>query len=44
MIDAIRSVKLITSVMANAIVEGNQGIENVEPQSEEVNVEEGSAE
>ena len=31
-------------VMANAIVEGNQGIENVEPQSEEVNVEEGSAE
>jgi len=42
--DAIRSVKLITSVMANAIVEGNQGIENVEPQSEEVNVEEGSAE
>ena len=42
--DAIRSVKLITSIMANAIVEGNQGIENVEPQSEEVNVEEGSAE
>ena len=42
--DAIRSVKLITSVIANAIVEGNQGIENVEPQSEEVNVEEGSAE
>ena len=42
--DAIRSVKLITSVMANAIVEGNQGIENVEPQSEEINVEEGSAE
>ena len=42
--DAIRSVKLITSVIANAIVEGNQGIENVEPQSEEVNVEEGSVE
>ena len=35
--DAIRSVKLITSVIANAIVEGNQGIENVEPQSEEIN-------
>ena len=42
--DAIRSVKLITSVIANAIVEGNQGIENVEPQSEEVNVEEASVE
>ena len=42
--DDIRSVKLMTSIMANAIVEGNQGIENVEPQSEEVNVEEGSAE
>ena len=42
--DAIRSVKLITSVMANAIVEGNQGKENVEPESEAVNVEEGSAE
>ena len=42
--DAIRSVKLITSVIANAIVEGNQGHEHVEPQSEEVNVEEGSVE
>lgn len=42
--DAIRSVKLITSVMANAIVEGNQGHEVVEPVSEEVNVEEGSVE
>ncbi|MBS9775978.1 MAG: 30S ribosomal protein S2 [Fusobacterium sp.] len=42
--DAIRSVKLITSIMANAIVEGNQGRENVEPASEEVNVEEGSVE
>lgn len=42
--DAIRSVKLITSVMANAIVEGNQGHEIVEPVSEEVNVEEGSVE
>ena len=29
--DAIRSVKLITSVIANAIVEGNQGHEHVEP-------------
>lgn len=42
--DAIRSVKLITSVMANAIIEGNQGNEVVEPESEEINVEEGSAE
>lgn len=42
--DAIRSVKLITSVMANAIVEGNQGKETVEPASEEIQVEEGSAE
>lgn len=42
--DAIRSVKLITSVMANAIIEGNQGKEIVEPASEEINVEEGSAE
>lgn len=42
--DAIRSVKLITSIMANAIVEGNQGKEVVEPASEEINVEEGSVE
>lgn len=42
--DAIRSVKLISSVMANAIIEGNQGKENVEVASEEVAVEEGSAE
>lgn len=42
--DAIRSVKLITSIIANAIVEGNQGKEHVEPKSEEINVEEGSAE
>src|SRR3712207_9476872 len=42
--DAIRSVKLIASVMANAIVEGNQGKETVEPASEEIQVEEGSAE
>lgn len=40
--DAIRSVKLITSVIANAIVEGNQGKEHVEPASEEIQVEEGS--
>lgn len=42
--DAIRSVKLITSIIANAIVEGNQGKEHVEPKSEEINVEEGSVE
>lgn len=30
--------------MANAIIEGNQGNEVVEPESEEINVEEGSAE
>lgn len=42
--DAIRSVKLIASVMANAIVEGNQGSEAVEVVSEELEVEEGSAE
>ena len=34
--DAIRSVKLISSVMANAIIEGNQGKEVVEvPATEE---------
>lgn len=42
--DAIRSVKLISSVMANAIIEGNQGKENVEVVTEEIEVEEGSAE
>ncbi|MGL6115471.1 30S ribosomal protein S2 [Cetobacterium sp. SF1] len=42
--DAIRSVKLISSVMANAIIEGNQGKENVEVASAELAVEEGSAE
>ncbi|MGL4534323.1 MAG: 30S ribosomal protein S2 [Fusobacteriaceae bacterium] len=40
--DAIRSVKLIASVMANAIIEGNQGKEVAG--AETVNVEEGSAE
>lgn len=40
--DAIRSVKLIASVMANAIIEGNQGREVAG--AETVNVEEGSAE
>lgn len=40
--DAIRSVKLISSVMANAIIEGNQGKEVAG--AETVNVEEGSAE
>lgn len=40
--DAIRSVKLITTVMANAIIEGNQGKEVVG--EETVSVEEGSAE
>lgn len=40
--DAIRSVKLITSVMANAVIEGNQGKEVAG--AEAVNVEEGSAE
>ncbi|WP_339009237.1 30S ribosomal protein S2 [Fusobacterium varium] len=42
--DAIRSVKLISSVIANAIIEGNQGKEVKEVASEEINVEEGSAE
>lgn len=42
--DAIRSVKLISSVIANAIIEGNQGKEVEEVTSEEINVEEGSAE
>ncbi|MCJ8341758.1 MAG: 30S ribosomal protein S2 [Cetobacterium sp.] len=42
--DAIRSVKLISSVMANAIIEGNQGKENAEVATEELAVEEGSAE
>lgn len=42
--DAIRSVKLIASVMANAIVEGNQGKEHTVVLSEEEVVEEGSAE
>ena len=42
--DAIRSVKLISSVIANAIIEGNQGKEVQEVASEEINVEEGSAE
>lgn len=40
--DAIRSVKLIASVMANAIIEGKQGTEVAG--AETVNVEEGSAE
>lgn len=40
--DAIRSVKLIASVMANAIIEGNQGKEVAG--AETINVEEGSAE
>ncbi|MGL5175285.1 MAG: 30S ribosomal protein S2, partial [Cetobacterium sp.] len=42
--DAIRSVKLIASVMANAIIEGNQGKENAAVASDEIAVEEGSAE
>ncbi|VEH40702.1 30S ribosomal protein S2 [Fusobacterium varium] len=42
--DAIRSVKLISSVIANAIIEGNQGKEVKEVASDEINVEEGSAE
>ncbi|MGL4867828.1 MAG: 30S ribosomal protein S2 [Cetobacterium sp.] len=41
--DAIRSVKLIASVMANAIIEGNQGKENAAVASDEIVVEEGSA-
>ncbi|WP_297404338.1 30S ribosomal protein S2 [uncultured Cetobacterium sp.] len=41
--DAIRSVKLISSVMANAIIEGNQGKENAEVATD-ASVEEGSAE
>lgn len=42
--DAIRSVKLIASVMANAIIEGNQGKENAAVASDDIAVEEGSAE
>ena len=42
--DAIRSVKLITTVMANAIIEGNQGKEVATEETVAVNVEEGSAE
>lgn len=42
--DAIRSVKLIASVMANAIIEGNQGKENATVSNDEIVVEEGSAE
>ncbi|WP_448821461.1 30S ribosomal protein S2 [Cetobacterium sp.] len=42
--DAIRSVKLIASVMANAIIEGNQGKENAEVATDEIVIEEGSAE
>lgn len=42
--DAIRSVKLIASVMANAIIEGNQGKENAAVLNDEIVVEEGSAE
>ncbi|MGL4954507.1 MAG: 30S ribosomal protein S2 [Cetobacterium sp.] len=42
--DAIRSVKLIASVMANAIIEGNQGKENAAVASDNIAVEEGSAE
>ena len=42
--DAIRSVKLITTVMANAIIEGNQGKEVAAEETVAVNVEEGSAE
>ena len=42
--DAIRSVKLIASVMANAIIEGNQGKENAAVSNDEIVVEEGSAE
>ncbi|MGL5355104.1 MAG: 30S ribosomal protein S2 [Cetobacterium sp.] len=41
--DAIRSVKLIASVMANAIIEGNQGKETAAVASDEIVVEEGSA-
>ena len=37
--DAIRAVKLITDVMANAIIEGKQG-ESLESESEELPVEE----
>lgn len=42
--DAIRSVKLISSVMANAIIEGNQGRENADVASAELAIAEGSAE
>jgi len=42
--DAIRSVKLISSIIANAIIEGNQGKEEVEIDSPELEIEEGSAE
>lgn len=42
--DAIRSVKLIASVIANAIIEGNQGKENAAVSNDEIVVEEGSAE
>ena len=38
--DAIRSINLITSVLANAIIEGKQGLEEVAPVVEEVAVEE----
>ena len=42
--DAIRSVKLISSVMANAIIEGKQGTENADVTEEVLEIEEGSAE
>ncbi|MGF6906959.1 30S ribosomal protein S2 [Fusobacterium sp. PH5-44] len=42
--DAIRSVKLISSVMANAIIEGNQGKEEIAVETPELEIEEGSAE
>lgn len=42
--DAIRSVKLIASVMANAIIEGNQGRENVVIATEDEVIEVGTAE
>jgi small subunit ribosomal protein S2 len=43
--DAIRSVKLISSVMANAIIEGNQGKEEmiVDEEKEELNIQKGAA-
>ena len=33
--DAIRAIKLISSIMANAMIEGRQGEQNEEPEAEE---------